>query len=135
VRFDCGQQVLSAAVVQEKDTLPEAPERRGAELVSACTALPDVVSQPCSHMVNLDIAEQVGVGVTRLGVNRDGDVVRLAVWQTAQPTAVNRPRPLAIDAAPPGVVSDGVGGARRRMNIANCTVSLSVPIEVVLKFV
>ena len=36
---------------------------------------------------------------------------------------------------PPGTVADAVGGASSRMNMANCTVSLSVPMAVVLKLV
>src|SRR5258708_28918764 len=65
MRFDRCQQVCGTAVVQEEDALPDAPERCAAELVAAGSALPDVVSQSGSHMVNLDIAEQVGAGVTK----------------------------------------------------------------------
>src|SRR5580698_154988 len=54
----------------------------------------------------------------------DGAVLRLGVWHIAQPTIPNRRLPLAMDAAPPGLLVDGVGGASRRMNIANCTTSL-----------
>src|SRR5437660_7020798 len=79
--------------------------------------------------------KRFAVALPRLGVKRDGDVVSDAVWQSAHPTELNRLRPFAIDVAPPGTVVDGVGGARKRMNIANCTVSLSVAMEVVLKFV
>jgi len=40
--------------------------------------------------------------------------------------ALNRRRPLAIEVAPPGVMVEGVGGASKRMNIANITVSLGM---------
>src|SRR5229473_3249632 len=50
------EQVGRAAVVQEEDPLPKSPQRRGAELVTAGAALRDVVRQPCSHVVNLEIA-------------------------------------------------------------------------------
>src|SRR5436305_1246135 len=79
--------------------------------------------------------KRFAVALPRLGVNADAVVVSDAVWQRAQPMELNRLRPFAIDVAPPGTVVDGVGGARRRMNIANCTVSLNVATDVVLKFV
>ena len=71
----------------------------------------------------------------RLDVNEEVPVVRLVVWQIAQPMEMKRLRPLVIEVAPPGTVVEGVGGAKRRMNIANCARSLSVPIAVVLKLV
>ena len=40
--------------------------------------------------------------------------------------ALNSRRPLAIEVVPPGVVVEGVGGASKRMNIANITVSLGM---------
>ena len=46
------------------------------------------------------------------------------MWHMAQPIALKFWLPLAMDCAPPGLVLEGVGGARRRMNIANCTTSL-----------
>ena len=68
-------------------------------------------------------------------MNADADVVSDGVWHCAQPIDEKRLRPLAIDVDPPGVVALGVGGARKRMNIANPMVSLSVPVAVVLKLV
>jgi hypothetical protein len=50
----------------------------------------------------------------------------VGVWHVAQPMALNRFRPLAIEAALPGVVVDGTGGASNRMNIANATTSLGM---------
>src|SRR5436189_1624479 len=63
----------------------------------------------------------------RLGVNFEAVVLRVGVWQVLQPMALNRFLPLVIDVEPPGVVVDGVGGARRRMNIAKATASLNTP--------
>src|SRR5882757_5393893 len=50
----------------------------------------------------------------------------VGVWQTAQPMELNRALPWVIEVAPPGVVVDGVGGARRRMNCANAMTSLGM---------
>jgi hypothetical protein len=50
-------------------------------------------------------------------------VVSVGVWQKAQPTLLNRSRPRVIDAEPPGVVVEGVGGARKRMKNANRSTS------------
>src|SRR5580692_7394529 len=47
----------------------------------------------------------------------------VGVWQVAQPIALNNDLPREIEAAPPGVVIEGVGGARSRMNSANKTMS------------
>src|SRR5947209_2483074 len=59
VSFDRRQQVLGAAVVHEEDALPEAPQRRGAELIAAGAALRHVVIQRRAHVMNLDVAEEV----------------------------------------------------------------------------
>ncbi len=68
-------------------------------------------------------------------MNCDPFVVSAGEWQTLQPMALKRLFPLLIDVAPPGVVVEGTGGASRRMNMANDTVSLSVPTADVLKLV
>src|SRR5215467_12324680 len=52
-------------------------------------------------------------------------VVKLGVWQSAQPVLENSPLPLDIDTEPPGEVVDGVGGARNRMNIENFSMELN----------
>src|SRR5947209_4602876 len=75
------------------------------------------------------------VALFRLGVNDERKVVSAGVWQTLQPMELNRLRPLLMEVEPPGVVAFGVGGARRRMNIANATVSLSTPAPTPLKCV
>src|SRR5580704_1710075 len=54
----------------------------------------------------------------------EAEVRSAGVWQFAHPIAWNTWLPLAMELAPPGFVVEGVGGARRRMNIANCTTSL-----------
>jgi len=46
------------------------------------------------------------------------------VWHKAQPTSLKTCRPRVIDAAPPGTVADGAGGARNRMNSENFSMSL-----------
>src|SRR5438105_4142013 len=79
--------------------------------------------------------KRFAVAWPRLEVMAERDVVSDGVWQTLQPMELKRLRPLVIDVEPPGTVVEGVGGARRRMNIAKPTVSLSVPVAVVLKFV
>src|ERR1700675_570810 len=54
----------------------------------------------------------------------DGCVeLSVRVWQVAQPIALNNDCPREIEAAPPGVVVEGVGGARSRINSANKTMS------------
>src|SRR5262249_9493012 len=50
----------------------------------------------------------------------------VGVWHAPQPMFTNAFRPLTIEFAPPGVVVDGVGGARSRMNVENCTASLGM---------
>src|SRR5260221_8960884 len=71
----------------------------------------------------------------RPGVSVEPLDVSVVVWQTLQPMELNRLRPLLMEVAPPGVVVEGTGGASNRMNMANDTVSLSVPTAVVLKLV
>ena len=65
VGIDGRDQVVGAAIVQEEDALSQSPQRRRAELVSACSALRNVVRQPCAHVVDLKIGEQVGGGVAQ----------------------------------------------------------------------
>src|SRR2546425_10344204 len=51
-------------------------------------------------------------------------VVKVVVWQWAHPMVPNRVRPDLIAIAPPGVVGDGVGGARKRMKSLNFSMAL-----------
>src|SRR5436190_23972362 len=66
------------------------------------------------------------VALLRLGVKCEPTVLSDGVWQTLQPMALNRLRPLLIDVEPPGTVAEGVGCASKRMNIAKPTVSAMV---------
>src|SRR5437899_1219511 len=54
-------QVIRAAIVQEEDSLAEAPERRGPELVAPRNPLDDVVGQPRPHIVDQQVREEVDV--------------------------------------------------------------------------
>src|SRR5580658_8312532 len=47
----------------------------------------------------------------------------VGVWHVAHPIELNSAWPRDIEAAPPGVVVDGVGGASSRINSANKTMS------------
>ena len=55
----------------------------------------------------------------------DFPVVRDGVWHKAQPILSNKLLPLLID----GVSAVGVGGARKRMKIANFAVSLGTAVS------
>src|ERR1043166_9391314 len=48
-----------------------------------------------------------------------GPVVRLGVWQSTQPAVTKSSLPRPIEALPPGVSGEGVGGARNFMKKAN----------------
>src|SRR5581483_9386552 len=68
VRLDRLREVARAAVVQEEEPLPEAPERRGAELVAAGVALRDAVGEALAHRVHREVAEGLeGRGRARIG--------------------------------------------------------------------
>lgn len=67
MRGNGSQQVCGAAVVQEEPALSNAPQRRRAELVSACSALAYVVIQPVAHVMDFQIAEQVCRGIAQTG--------------------------------------------------------------------
>jgi hypothetical protein len=62
MRPDGLHQVGRASVVEEKDALPDAPERGGSEFIGSGTALRNAVSEAFSHVVN----EEVGPEVRRL---------------------------------------------------------------------
>ena len=51
------QQILCAPVVQEKDSLPDAPQGRRAEFITPGVALADIVGQTRSHVME----HQIGV--------------------------------------------------------------------------
>jgi regulator of protease activity HflC (stomatin/prohibitin superfamily) len=71
------------------------------------------------------VHEQVGEEIHRLLTERraaPASVVNDGVWHSAQPMLVNVFRPALTEVEPPGVVIDGVGGARKRMKIANASI-------------
>src|SRR5437870_593283 len=78
---------------------------------------------------------RLAVALVRLEVKLERVVASDGVWQTLQPIELNSALPLLIDVEPPGVVVDGVGAARRRMNMAKATVSLITPAPVPLNCV
>src|SRR5207245_8451492 len=53
-------------------------------------------------------------------------VYSVGVWQYAQPVLWKRARPAVMEAAPPGRVRDGLGGARNRMKKVNFSMALIV---------
>ena len=55
-------------------------------------------------------------------------VVKVGVWHRAHPTDWNEMLPFVIDVCPPGIVVDGVGGARNRMKSLNFSIPLVTPI-------
>src|SRR5712692_4863044 len=55
VRPDGREQVAGAAVMQEEDALPEAPERRRPNLVPPRLALDDIVGEPRPHLVDEEV--------------------------------------------------------------------------------
>src|SRR5260370_6021892 len=73
---------------------------------------------------------KLAVALPKPGVSLEACVVSDGVWQLAQPMALKRLRPLAIDVGPPGEVVEGVGWSRNCMNALNSPASL-VTVEAV----
>ena len=64
----------------------------------------------------------------RIAADLELPVFSVGVWHSAQPTLVEQPACRARStSAPPGVLADGVGGARKRMKSANFSTQLSTP--------
>ena len=114
MRLDRLEQVRGSPVVEKEDALPQTPQGCGPELIALRPALDDLVSEFTGALPRDDVKFEAWVELI------------VAVWQVAQPMALNSRRPLAIEVVPPGVVVEGVGGASKRMNIANITVSLGM---------
>ena len=55
----------------------------------------------------------------------DFPVMSVGVWHSAQPIWLNRLEPLEVES----VAGAGVGGAKKRMKIANFTTSLGVDVS------
>ena len=78
------EQILRAAIVEEKDSLSEAPQGRCAEFVSTGIALTHIVGQSRSHVMECQIGEQIDVFVLQrrhrlfAGVQRRGMAHRAA---------------------------------------------------------
>src|SRR5258707_14769271 len=62
--------------------------------------------------------KRLALALLRSAVISDVPVCSVGVWHNAHPMALNICLPLAIEAVPPGVSVEGVGGASNRMNIA-----------------
>jgi hypothetical protein len=60
VCFDGVEKLGGSAVVEKENALPDAPERRRAELNRACSALCDAVRQILAHVV-LPFADNPGL--------------------------------------------------------------------------
>ena len=91
--LDDGKKVAGAAIVEEKDPLGQAPERRGAELIAAGNALADPIGQPRPHVMKREIGEgvegnlvkrrQIGLGRTQhVRVAQDTANARIGVTST-----------------------------------------------------
>ena len=85
--FDGLHEVPGAAVVQEKDALTEAPERRGAEFAAVGDALAHIVRQIRSHVVQDEIGKGVYGDIALRGGGRKG-AARLQRGSVAE-TAAN----------------------------------------------
>jgi hypothetical protein len=57
--IDCVQEIGAAPVMEEKQSLADAPQRSGAKFVRPGGALDDVVSEPRTHVVHEEIGEQI----------------------------------------------------------------------------
>ena len=127
--LDGGIQVRGAAIVQQKDSLSQAPQGSGAELVASSAALRDVVRQAAAHVMDLNIRERIHRGrCSATGTKFDAWVEPgVALWQVAQPTDLNREPPAEIADAetccPFSTTPPAGGGARNRMKLANAETS------------
>ena len=52
---DCLEQIAGPAIVQEEQSLAEAPQRRSAELIAPRATLRHIVSQADAHVVDFDV--------------------------------------------------------------------------------
>ena len=57
VCFDGGDEVGCSAVVEKECTLPDARQRRRAELIRTCTALGDAICKTFAHVVEEKIGK------------------------------------------------------------------------------
>src|SRR5438552_10465628 len=59
MRQDRGHQVRGPAIVQEEDSLPEAPQRRSPKLPRARLSLADAVGQANTHVMDQKIGKEI----------------------------------------------------------------------------
>src|SRR5690242_9608718 len=64
---DGGEKIPGPAVVEEEDSLAEAPQGSGAEFVGACGALHDPVRQFVSHVMQKQIRVEICVALIQRG--------------------------------------------------------------------
>ena len=57
--FDCRQQIACPSVMEEKDSLPDTPERSCSEFIGARATLRDAVRKTFAHMVDQDVGEEI----------------------------------------------------------------------------
>jgi len=59
MRLNCRQEVVCAAIVQEEDSLADAPEGRTAKFLRACPALGNAIREACSHVMDQQVGEEI----------------------------------------------------------------------------
>jgi hypothetical protein len=93
------EQIAGPAIVQEEQSLAEAPQRRSAELIAARQSLADVIRQKRSHMME----SKIGVGMNLLIRKRSkrtgtrGERRGMTVGATDRDELLGPPRHGAVD--------------------------------------
>src|ERR1700726_1632086 len=59
VCFDGLHQIACPSVMEEKDALPDTPERCCSELIGACATLRDAVRETSTHVVDEEVGEEI----------------------------------------------------------------------------
>ena len=59
VGFDSLHQIACPSVMEEKDALPDTPERSCSELIGASATLRDAVRKTSTHVVDEEIGEEI----------------------------------------------------------------------------
>src|SRR6266849_1997787 len=59
VGFDSLHQIACPSVMEEKDALPDTPERSCSELIRACATLRDAVRKTSTHVVDEEVGEEI----------------------------------------------------------------------------
>jgi hypothetical protein len=76
VSSDGFAQIGRPPIMQEEDSLSDAPQRRGSELVGAGATLRDTVGEPCSHVVNEQVRKKIRRLVGKRGARAGGGTAR-----------------------------------------------------------